>query len=115
MEHIIRSKKLASATVLRTPTMYFLSFQTKRRSVKNKRRLASAPKIDTGQMRGVVGDGGMAKAELLTVVIVRVVVAALAPRVKDDDVKVQVASTGSPLHAKLMGLVKEPSGVTVKV
>lgn len=53
-------------------------------------------------------------ARLPTVVIVRVVVAVLAPGVSDGELNVQLASSGRPLQEKLMGLVKEPCGVTVK-
>jgi len=49
------------------------------------------------------------------VVIVSFVVAVLVFGVTEAGLKVQPASAGSPLHEKLIGLVNEPRGVTVKV
>jgi hypothetical protein len=49
------------------------------------------------------------------VVIVRVVVAALAPGVTVAGAKVQVASEGRPLHAKLTAAAKPPAGVTESI
>jgi hypothetical protein len=49
------------------------------------------------------------------VVIVKVVVTALAPGVTVAGAKVQVASEGRPLHAKLTACAKPPAGVTESV
>jgi hypothetical protein len=49
------------------------------------------------------------------VVIVRVVVTALAPGVTVAGAKVQLASEGSPLHAKLTAAAKPPTGVTESI
>jgi hypothetical protein len=49
------------------------------------------------------------------VVIVNVVVTALAPGVTVAGAKVQLASEGRPLHAKLTAWAKPPAGVTESV
>jgi hypothetical protein len=47
--------------------------------------------------------------------MVRVLVTVLEFGVTEVGLKVQPASVGSPLHEKLIGLVNEPCGVTVRV
>ena len=59
--------------------------------------------------------GGVRDAVRPVVVILRLLVAVLAFGVTVVGLNVQLASTGNPEHEKLIGLGKEPCGVTVTV
>lgn len=58
---------------------------------------------------------GISKAFGPVVVMVSVVVTTPEFGVTEDGEALQVASSGSPLHEKLIGLVNEPCGVIVSV
>lgn len=62
-----------------------------------------------------VDDGGTSMAVRPTVVIVSEFVTVLELGVMEDCANTQLARSGRPVQEKLMGVVKEPCGVTVRV
>jgi hypothetical protein len=76
----------------------------------NRNKLPSAKSPGSADIRLLSADACGA-----AVVIVRVVVTALAPGVTVAGAKVQLASEGRPVHAKLTACAKPPAGVTESV